>query len=288
MKKFTAFLLALCLLPAFALASGLPDLGGSGLPVIHVAEAPTGALPDPVDLGGDKGEVFGTDYKYTADFICTVYTYPKMSQSFLEAYSAAAEKAGFTAEKTQVEGNEAIRYTFDGKAALLFPDYSGVTMLMVQNGVTFGQPLPQGNYIAFTRNGRRIVSPEGARIQMAGGSGLFRMGKTFEINYHFVEEPVTLFTLSMPSHAIEGDVFKVNANSTLKELRMTTMEDGYLVFFEDTEGDEMTGSKDHFTLKITKMVKTESLVQVEGTFEGVFKNDSLRYENGSFRAEWHR
>ena len=289
MKRMMLVMLALVLcLPLQALASGLPNLGGSGLPQINVEAAPTGVLPDPADLGGERGETFATDYKYTADFICTVYTYPRMDAAFVDKYTAAAVEAGYALEETELEGFQVRRFTFDGKSVLLFPDYSGVTMLMVQNGIAFGEPLPEGDYIAFTRNGRPIATPEGARISMSKGTGFFGMGETFKVEYYFREEPVTLFTLAFPAYAREGDEFKVSAKQTIKCLSLYTSEDEFMVHHEDNHGDEMEGSADYYNLKITKLVKTDSLVQVEGTFEGVFNNGSLTYEDGSFRAEMAR
>lgn len=292
MKKLLALLICIALLIACtAQAAGLPQISGGGLPQINAAqEDNAGVLPDPAELLGVNGEVFARDYAYGTGYICTVYTYaqPTDGAAFTAAYQASAAANGFTVENVNVDGFSALKLSYGDQYALLFPDYSGVVMLMVENGMVFGKPLPQGNYIQFTRNGRTITTTEPSKVTMNKGTGFYGMGGTFEVEYYFKEQPVTLFTLAFPDYAAEGDVFRVNKDNTMKCLKLYTAQDELLVCYESEEGDEMETSQDYFTLEITKMTKTDGYVQVEGVFEGCFNGGKTTFEDGSFRAEMYR
>ena len=171
-----------------AQAGELPVISGGKLPQINAAQAGNvGVLPDPAKLLESKGEIFARDYAYGPGYTCTVYIYHLSSGSaaFSSAYQVQAETNGYTVESTNIEGFSALKLSYDGKYALLFPDYSGVVMLMVENGMIFGEPLPDGNYIQFTRNGRTITSNDPDEVTMEKSTGYFNKGETFEISYYF-------------------------------------------------------------------------------------------------------
>lgn len=291
MKKLLLLLLCLTMLSGTAMAGGLPNLSGGTLPLLNPAQqGDAGVLPDPAEVLGAEGTVFAEDYAYTATYLCTVYTYPPCADSaaFVSAYQALAAANGFAAENTQVDGFQALKLSYGGQYALLFPEYSSAVMLMVPNGMVFGEPLPEGNYVSFTRNGRTISTGPNAKVSLHKGKGMYGMGDTFEIVCYFEEQPVGHFVLNLPSYAIEGDSFYCTQNALEELVQFYTDTDEYMVFWDDSYGDDLEGSKDFFSLKITRMIKEEDYVLIEGAFEGTFGNGELVYEKGSFRADMHR
>lgn len=286
MKKL-AILLCLMLLPCGAFAGGLPDIGG-GLPTITTTTTArdAGVLPDPADLLGE-GTLFAQDYAY-AGFTSTVYLYklPANAEAFLTEYQALATTNGFAIEDTTADGFAALSLTHGGKKALLFPEYSGAVMLMVENGMIFGEPLPEGNYVQFTRNDRKITSTqEPSCHKETRPIGTSRM---FEINAYFKEEPVSGFNLAFPDHAQTGDEFRVTKGNLMDGLYFRTTEDGYLLYHNVAADANLLSSEDFFVVKITKMEKTTDTAYIEGTFEGSFNRGELLYEDGSFRVECNR
>ncbi|MBQ8536581.1 MAG: hypothetical protein IJ461_04165 [Clostridia bacterium] len=103
-----------------------------------LAAAPALALTLPEIKGGTKQF---QDYDYTADYLCDVWVYPGGTPH--EGWLLACLEAGFALQKAQVEGYEVYRVTDDaGRYALLFPQYSGAVMLMVQKGMIYGPEAP--------------------------------------------------------------------------------------------------------------------------------------------------
>lgn len=81
------------------------------------------------------------DYGYTADYTCDVWVYPAGTPH--EGWLLACLEAGFTLQKTQVEGYSVYKVMEDGgRYAMLFPEYSGTVMLMIQKGMTYGPQAP--------------------------------------------------------------------------------------------------------------------------------------------------
>lgn len=285
MKKIALLLCIILLLPCVAFAGGLPDIGGT-LPNLN--PTPTGdpgVLPDPAELLGGEGTVFAEDYTFSADMICTVYLYqmPGDVSAFLTEYQRLAETNGFAVSDTQVQGFDALSLTYDGKKALLLPEYSGSAMLMVENGMVFGEPLPQGCYIQFTRNGRKITStsdPDCKKDSYSFGS----WPRMIKIDYYFEEEPITLFTVGFPASAQTGDEFRATKSKQTTGMYFYTAEEGLLYYLED----DLDSSADYFVVKITKMEKTADTMFIEGTFEASFRKGALLYEDGSFRVECDR
>lgn len=288
MKKAMVFLLCMMLLlPCAAQAGGLPDLGGlpdisgGGLPEINAGNA--GVVPDPADMLGDEGTVFAKDYVY-GNMECTVYLYkiPADENAFLTQYQAAAEANGFTVSTESVDGYNALALSYEGKQALLLPEYSGSVMLMVENGLTFGQPKPEGYYISFVRNGREIVStgsPECEKDRSTlGGTNMF------SVSYYFREEPITLFTIAFPDYAQAGDVFTSNKNNLTDGMVLYTAEEEFLMLNSLSNAHQFKSNSDFFTIEITLVEKDENQIILEGIFEGSFNNGQTTYEDGSFRV----
>ena len=285
MKKL-ALLLCLMLLPCVAFAGGLPDIGG-GLPTITTTDTgDAGILPDPADLLGE-GTLFAQDYAY-AGFTSTVYLYklPANAEAFLTEYQSLATANGFAVENTTADGFAALSLTHSGKKALLFPEYSGSVMLMVENGMVFGEPLPEGNYVQFTRNGRKITSTqEPSCYKKTRSIGTSHM---CAISTYFSEEPITGFSLAFPDHAQTGDEFRVTKGNLMDGLYFYTTEEGHLIFYNVAEDTNLLSSEDFFVVRITKMEKDADTAYIEGTFEGSFNRGELLYEDGSFRVECNR
>ena len=263
-----------------ASASGLPSIGG-GLPNINGGTTgDPGVLPDPAELLGE-GTIFAEDYDY-AGFTSTVYLYkiPADVNSFLASYQSLAAANGFAAEQVTADGFMALSLTYEGKRALLFPEYSGSAMLMVENGMVFGEPLPEGNYVQFTRNGRKIniVSSISCKKE-------FVHDWMYYIQCWFDESPIDYFVLKFPDYAQAGDEFHINKKKSMNSLYLYT-DDDLLIYYNSTNG--FKNSEDFFNIKITKVEKTGGSVLIEGTFEGRFNRGELLYEDGSFRVECDR
>ena len=285
MKKLALFLCLALVLPCVASAGGLPSIGG-GLP--NIAPAPAGdagVLPDPADLLGE-GTVFAEDYPY-AGILCTVYLYkiPGNVNGFLGEYQALAQANGFAVESTQVEGFQALSMTYGGKKALLFPEYSGSTMLMVENGMIFGEPLPEGNYVQFTRNGRKIspVSSISCKKEWVHDA-------MYYIQCWFDESPIDLFDLKFPDYVQTGDEFLVKKGQLMNSIYLYTDTDGLLISYDSSSSPNygFKNSDDFFRIKITKVEKTSGSILIEGTFEGSFNRGEVVYEDGSFRVTCDR
>lgn len=279
MKKLALLLCIILLLPCVASASGLPSISG-GLPVIDPATGDPGVLPDPADLLGE-GTVFAEDYPY-AGFTCTVYLYksPMNTNAFLTEYQSLAKANAFTVEITTVDGFKALSMTYEGKKALLFPEYSGSVMLMVENGMVFGEPLPEGDYVQFTRNGRKINIVSSVTCKKE-----YVHDWMYYIQAWFEESPIDYFVLKFPDYAQAGDEFYINNKKSMNSLYLYT-DDDLLIYYRSTDG--FKNSEDYFKIKITKVEKTGGSVMIEGTFEGRFNRGELLYEDGSFRVKCDR
>lgn len=289
MKKLFVWLLCAAMLVSCAGAEGLSGLSGiGGLPKIDAAaDINAGVLPDPANLLGTEGTLYAEDYLFAAGYVCSVYLYqPGGTADFLAEYQAQAEANGYTVTGTEVEGYAALALTYGEQKALLLPEYDGYIMLLVENGMVFGEPLPEGNYLQFTRNGRKITSagaPECEKGRRSTGTSTY-----YEISYYFTEEPITLFKLEFPDYAQTGDEFHVTKSSLIDGLYFYTAQESHLVFYNSGYDHQMTSSSDFFTVKITKLEKTSDRVYIEGTFEGSFNAGDTLYEDGSFRAEMVR
>lgn len=284
MKKL-ALLLCLILLPCAASAGGLPVIGG-GLPnITPTVTGDAGVLPDPADFLGE-GTVFAQDYLYSG-FTFTVYLYkiPGNVSAFLTEYRTLAQANGFAVENTQTEGFDVLSLTYGGKKALLFPEYSGSTMLMVENGMVFGEPLPEGNYVQFTRNGRK-VSP----VRRLSCKKEWVHDAMYYIQCWFDESSVDMLTLKFPDYVQTGDEFLVKKGQLMNSIYLYTDTDGLLISYNSSSSPNygFKNSDDYFRIKITKVEKTSGSTLIEGTFEGSFNRGEVVYEDGSFRVECDR
>lgn len=141
MRKWICCLLLLVLGLAPAYAAGLPDVG------LHL---------------GIEGQCQMEDYAFADDYHCNVWVYarPAQADASLAAWLLQALEQGYTLRKTTVEGQLAYQVAEDGGLyALLFPEFQGAVMLLVQQGMAYG-PTPTAT-----------PAPEPTRAPSAQGSG---------------------------------------------------------------------------------------------------------------------
>ena len=92
-------------------------------------------------LFADGGTKQFADYAYTPDYTCDVWVYAPGAPA--DTWLLQCIEAGYTVEKTQVEGYDVYRAADrKGQYALLFPNYSGAAMLMVQKGILYTPDAP--------------------------------------------------------------------------------------------------------------------------------------------------
>ncbi len=98
------------------------------------------AIPDPAVFIGSAGEIFekNTDYNGIS-YDAYVYSRPVSEQDFINAYTSAAINAGYTVEKTRIEGYPALTISaqFQKNPALLLYDYQDNMMFLVPTDIIF-------------------------------------------------------------------------------------------------------------------------------------------------------
>ena len=298
-KRVLALLLvfALALPTASAWASegeggGLGGLIGGGLSGLRSEQeqetGDPGVVVDPAELLGTEGTVLREDYQFSANYICTAYVYdiPADVDGFVSAYTQRMEDNGFTAEQTPVDDADGWSYTWtDGTYALLVPDFDGSVLLLVQDGMTFGEPLPEGYYLRVTRNGRALEatwSSEEASCEEA--KRLTGSSYLFIINCHFSRAEITYFSLEFPNYAQAGDEFYVTRNELMDGVSLYTAQEGFLVEYDLSIAHQMESDEDHLRIKINAMYEADGGTVIEGEFDGSFNRGETVYADGSFRV----
>ncbi|MBQ8311792.1 MAG: hypothetical protein IJX84_01115 [Clostridia bacterium] len=85
-----------------------------------------------------------TDYVFSQDYVCSVWVYPRdaRTDSRMADWIMDALHSGYTVSCTTVEGQTAYRLEdATGRYALMFPQYQGAVMLMVQQGMDYAPAL---------------------------------------------------------------------------------------------------------------------------------------------------
>lgn len=297
MKRMLALVIALAFaFPALAYAddssggglSGLlgGETTGGGLSGLLGEEGDFGVVPDPAEWTGQEGTIIQEEYLFSAGYICTAYSYPLADDAFFEAYIQRAEQNGFSVSTQIVEDYEVLKLSLDsGAYALLFPNVDGGMLLLVQEGMTFGQPEPEGFYLSMERNGRELFAEFGDNeTSCKEVTGSIGTSRSFEIMYYFERAEITLFVLRFPNYAQAGDEFYVTKDHLIDGLYLYTSEEGSLVFYDSGYHHQMLNGKDYFRVKITDMYKTSDGLVFEGEFDGSFNKGETLYTNGSFRV----
>lgn len=287
-RWFVSIIAALLILalPVCASASGLGGLGelGGGLSnLLDVSPAEKDVVPDPESLLG-KGAVLQRDYLFSAGYTCTAYTYPlpENADSFIASYTQQGQTNGLIVETTVVEGYDALKLTDStNKYALLVMNFNSSTLLLVQNGMTFGQAKPEGYYAEVTRNGR-LMSTVGNENGVEGKEKTSYHPR-FEISSSFVRSEITFFSIYIPNYAKEGDDFYVTRDNLIDNLSFYTKQEKFLVY-GDYEDNALEGSTDYFHVHISSMTVTGNGLVIEGEFDGSFHRGETTYTDGFFRA----
>ncbi len=80
------------------------------------------------------------DYVFSQDYVCDVWVYPRdaRTDNRMADWIMDALHSGYTVSCTTVEGQTAYRLEdASGRYALMFPQYQGAVMLMVQQGMDY-------------------------------------------------------------------------------------------------------------------------------------------------------
>jgi len=132
--------------------------------------APVNALPDPETVFGKAGVVNTRNFAYNGKtYDAYQYDVSNHSDALLNQYTAKAEDAGYKVDRGEELGLPVL-YIKDanGKEAILFYDFGGVMLLMVQQGMRFSlkeTEIKTGEYITFghyeqdgnTQNGKEPI-----------------------------------------------------------------------------------------------------------------------------------
>lgn len=84
------------------------------------------------------------DYVYSPDYVCDVWVYPRdaRTDNRMADWIMAALHSGYTIRYTTVDGQPAYRLEdANGRYALMFPQYQGAVMLMIQQGMDYAPAL---------------------------------------------------------------------------------------------------------------------------------------------------
>lgn len=85
------------------------------------------------------------EYVFSQDYVCDVWVYPRDSRTddLLADWIMQALDSGYTVSRTVVEGQTAYRLEDEtGLYALMFPQYQGAVMLMIQQGMDYVPAMP--------------------------------------------------------------------------------------------------------------------------------------------------
>lgn len=306
MKKLFALLMAIMLaLPCLAGAEGLGGLGGGdsagggGLIGLMPTEAPNlnlGVVPDAADFTATAKTVLQKNYEYVTGLFFTAYTYamPNDVAAFTEAYTAEAEKNGFTVEQTTVEGYDARQITWtDGTYALLVPNFGGQVLLLVQNGMTFGKPKPTGYYIEFEYNGESMQQSYSSYTQ----------GSIYEYNYtsspdqfHFsaaasafdASYPIDYFSIDFPTSVKAGTTYSPRSKSDYFDLTVARNKNYTWLLTDNSIPNEIKESDDYFTFTVISVETITDRIEIEAEFEGRFRYGAITITNGHFYLAFRR
>lgn len=108
--------------------------------ILCLSAAHAESLPDVGTFLQTAGECQKVDYAFSADYHCDVWVYPRSAQAdaLLGDWLLRALEEGYTISKTSIEGETAYcAVDAIGRCALLFPDFQGVVMLLVEQGMPY-------------------------------------------------------------------------------------------------------------------------------------------------------
>lgn len=98
------------------------------------------SLPDPGEVLEASGELMQSNYNFTDDYICDVYTYeiPTNKSYFIRQYKELVTNAGFTITEGELEGNEAYMIEDENSSSyLVFAKGENAMLLLVDVNASF-------------------------------------------------------------------------------------------------------------------------------------------------------
>lgn len=101
-------------------------------------------LPDAGAVLNVSPQQQSADYVYSPDYVCDVWVYPRdaRTDNRMADWIMAALHSGYTIRYTTVDGQNAYRLEdANGRYALMFPQYQGAVMLMIQQGMDYAPAL---------------------------------------------------------------------------------------------------------------------------------------------------
>lgn len=108
--------------------------------VLCLSAAHAEGLPNVGTCLGTEGQCQMVDYAFSADYHCDVWVYPRSAQTdaLIGDWLLQTLEQGYVLSKTTVEGETAYCVVdSSGRYALLFPEFQGVVMLLVQQGMRY-------------------------------------------------------------------------------------------------------------------------------------------------------
>lgn len=286
MKKLFALLLALslCLACAAASAAGLSGLGGGGLAGLGGGSTDE-PMPDPSKVLDSYGQLLQADYAFAEDYLCDAYVYerPSNTSDFIDRYTTACRKAGYSVTETTVDG--AAGYSIQngsGTYALLVPDFDGQLLLLVQKGMDFDYQ-ERTNYAACVYNNRDYELSVFSTDDYASTN-------SYSISFKAERAPFKYIDIYFPQHARSGDVFSVSGQKYIEGFEASLDNSRWLV--SSVEGltsnyryDDIDPKSDDFaTLELYTVKETDDGLLVEGCFNCTCDSGDTVFEDFVFSA----
>ena len=297
MKKLLALLtMTAVLFGTCGTLAELPDLG-DGLPNVQfdliTILAP---IPDPAESLGSVGTAYQTAYDYNGiRYDLYLYPIPDPMQPFVDAYSAAAEAAGYQVMQGAEQGNSALFVSAGDIRAMLLLEYQGYMLLMVPEGADFTlrdavqptePPVIRRNYITLDYNGYHYEGDSSSTLEIKMSTFDVREASMF---YSFDGTcPFSYIYMVWPAYAHAGDTFRVTKADGEGSVYGSPRKDCYvyftlqkeeLIFFGKLKGKyyDYSTSKDYFTLTITRAEETDDGYLFEGDIECHLASAEQRY-----------
>lgn len=285
MKKLCILLTAMMILWAgVACAGGLGGLSGGG-GLSGLTSSASGLLPDPclaIDDSDGVGTLYMKDYKFSDDYICDAYLYPRQSSKFINDYTGVLREFGYTIAETTIDGMAG--YTIqngDGKEALLITNFDGKMLFLVEKGMDFvlldvcnvtynGADYSMYLYITDT--------PEGFPYDC--------WSMTYRVENAYFER----LWFDIPRDVRSGACYEIMDESDCYDglkLQYYRNYDFVTLLYDDVSPwrvDCIESSRDFVIFNITRVEDTPYGRMIVGTFEGRFNSGDDVFEDGSFSA----
>ncbi len=293
MKKLCSLFLALILLLNFssAMASGLPDLSNSKLPDLP-GPLPTilAPLPDPAESLGSIGKSYQENYTYNDEtYNLFLYSQPHPAIGFINAYTQAAQDAGYQVTKGMEEDTyDALYITGDGLTAILMYEYQGYMLFMVPTEADFMlrskvSPIQTKlTYFALDLDGIHYEAYANSVVPITKGV------PHFTCYIAFTGAPFSNIWLTLPVALKKGETFTFNKKSSDRsDFYFDLCNYDYLIKEGKFDGRHKGNSNnsDYFTLTITSVWDSpDNGKLIEGTFECEMDSNEKKLEikNGAF------